>query len=63
MGRQQDPVLRKEAEDMCRMMASSTYVVQDHEDLNNIKDLRIHATMYPNNASNLYRACIAGIRR
>ena len=44
-------------------MASSTYALMEDEDLNNVEDMRIHATMYSNNASNLYRACMAGVRR
>ena len=63
MGRQQDPLLRKQADDMCKMLASSNYGLGDHEDLDNVKDLRVHATMYSNNATNLYKACLAGVRR
>ena len=45
------------------MMAQSTYALKNEEDLDNVEDMRIHATMYPNNGTNLYRACVAGIRR
>ena len=62
-GKMSDEVKRMEADNMCKMMAQSTYALQDYEDLDNVEDLRIHATMYPNNATNLYRACAAGIRR
>ena len=62
-GRKSDPLLREQAENMCKMLASSHYSLNDDEDLDNVKDLRIHATMYSNNATNLYRACVAGIRR
>ena len=62
MGRQQDPLLREQSKKMCQMLASSNYAVSDHEDLDNM-DLRIHATMYSNNAGNLYKACMAGVRR
>ena len=48
---------------MCKMMAGSTYSFMEGEQLENVKDMRIHATMYPNNAANLYRACMAGVRR
>jgi len=48
---------------MCKMLASSNYALGDHEDLNHVEDLRIHATMYSNNATNLYKACLAGVRR
>ena len=58
-----DEVKRMEATNMCKMMSQSTYALQVEEDLDNVEDMRIHATMYPNNATNLYRACVAGIRR
>ena len=57
------------------MMASSNYALLQHEDLgkllminicdiiDNIEDLRIHAVMYPVNATNVYKACLAGVRR
>ena len=59
---------------MCKMMAASCYSLQEHEDLGNplpypnlfidhVEDKRIHATMYPVNATNLYKACLAGVRR
>ena len=62
-GRQQTPAMRMEAENMCKMVASNSYALGGHEDLNNVPDMRIHATMYSNNATNLYKACVAGIRR
>ena len=62
-GRMSDNVKRMEADNMCKMMAQSTYALHDYEDLDNVEDMRIHATMYPNNATNLYKACAAGIRR
>lgn len=58
-----DELLREEAENMCKMMASSNYALQEHEDLDNIEDKRIHATMYSVNATNLFKACLAGVRR
>jgi hypothetical protein len=58
------------------MLAASNYAVGDHEDLGNnllilsiiialdhVEDKRIHATMYSVNAVNLYKACLAGVRR
>ena len=45
------------------MMAQSTYALKADENLDEVDDMRIHATMYPTNALNLYRACSAGIRR
>ena len=62
-GKMSDDLNRIEADNMCKMMAQSTYALNDYEDLNEVEDMRIHATMYPNNATNLYRACAAGIRR
>jgi hypothetical protein len=62
-GRVNDPLLRKEADNMCKMMAISSYKLQQGEDLDNIEDMRVHSTMYPENATNLYKACISGIRR
>jgi hypothetical protein len=48
---------------MCKHLASSNYALGDHEDLDNVHDVRIFATMYSNNATNLYKACLAGVRR
>lgn len=48
---------------MCKMLAASNYGLGDHENLDEVEDLRIHATMYSNNATNLYKACLAGVRR
>ena len=62
-GRKGDENLRIEADNMCKMMAASTYAFNEGEDLENVEDMRIHATQYPNNATNLYRACAAGVRR
>lgn len=63
LGRMSDPLLRTQADHMCKMLATSNYALQEDEDLTKIEDLRIHATMYSTNASNLYRACLAGVRR
>ena len=63
MGRQQDPLLREQASTMCKMLARSNYSLNDLENLDDVKDLRIHATMYSTNATNLYKACLAGVRR
>ena len=62
-GRQQDPLYREQADNMCKMLASTNYSLMEGEDLDHVEDKRIHATMYSNNATNLYKACIAGIRR
>jgi len=42
-GRVSDPILRYEANNMCKMMAVSMYRLEKWEDLDNIKDLRIHS--------------------
>ena len=63
MGRKEDPTEKKIADNMCKMLAANNYVLMDHEDLDNVEDMRIHATMYSNNATNLYKACVSGIRR
>jgi len=55
--------MRAEADNMCKMVASSNYALMQHENLEDVPDMRIHATMYSNNATNLYKACVAGIRR
>lgn len=62
-GRVNDPMMRKEADNMCKMMAIQSYELQRWEDLDKIKDMRVHANMYPENATNLYKACVSGIRR
>jgi len=48
---------------MCKMLATSNYALMNDENLDEVDDLRIHATMYSTNATNLYRACLAGVRR
>lgn len=62
-GRMTDPNLRIETDHMCKMLATSNYSLMEEENLDELEDLRIHATMYSTNASNLYRACLAGVRR
>ena len=62
-GRQSDSLLREEADNMCKMLATSNYALMEHEDLDHVVDKRIHATMYSVNATNLYKACLAGVRR
>ena len=63
MGRKSDELDRKEADNMCKMLAANSYSLMEHEDLDNVADMRIHATMYSNTATNLYKACAAGVRR
>jgi len=62
-GRMNDPIERTRTDSMCKMLATNNYALQEDENLDEIEDMRIHATMYSTNASNLYRACMAGVRR
>ena len=62
-GRKTDPLEREKAENMCKMLAVNNYSLKEGENLEHVDDMRIHAAMYSNNATNLYRACAAGIRR
>ena len=32
-------------------------------ELESLEDLRVHSDMYPKTPQNIYRACLAGIRR
>jgi hypothetical protein len=61
-GRVNNPKLRQEAEDMCKRYTSETMWTERGE-LDAIKDLRVHSEMFPTEPANLYRACLAGIRR
>ncbi|KRX09274.1 hypothetical protein PPERSA_05943 [Pseudocohnilembus persalinus] len=61
-GRVNDPQGREEAQEMCKRYTSETMWTYRGE-LDNIQDLRVHAEMYPTNPQNIYRACLAGIRR
>lgn len=62
MGRVNDSKLRLEAEDMCRQYTYELYKTKKGQ-LEAIKDLRVHADMFPVNPENLYRVCLSGIRR
>ena len=62
-GKMSDELKRIEATNMCKMMAQSSYALGAEENLDDVEDMRIHATMYANNGTNLYKACVAGIRR
>lgn len=61
VGRVNYPELRKEAENMCKRMTAE--VIDTQEDLGDIKDLRVKSTMEPHTPANVYKACLAGIRR
>eukprot|EP00345_Euplotes_harpa_P017871 CAMPEP_0168334278 /NCGR_PEP_ID=MMETSP0213-20121227/10162_1 /TAXON_ID=151035 /ORGANISM="Euplotes harpa, Strain FSP1.4" /LENGTH=63 /DNA_ID=CAMNT_0008338871 /DNA_START=139 /DNA_END=330 /DNA_ORIENTATION=+ len=59
----QDPDDRVEAENMCKMLAFNTYKLTSDEDLSETEDLRIHGWQYAMTGENVYKACLAGIRR
>lgn len=40
-----------------------SWVNHNAKNIDNIEDLRIHADMFPENPRNIYRACLAGVRR
>ena len=58
----QDPIDRMEAENMCKMMSSSLYA-PDAEHFDKMEDTRFHGWTYAVNTENVYKACLAGIRR
>ena len=60
-GRVNNPELRKEAERMCKRL--TTEAMYTNEDLGAIKDLRVNSLMEPKCPADIYRACLAGIRR
>ncbi|EAS01445.3 hypothetical protein TTHERM_00151580 (macronuclear) [Tetrahymena thermophila SB210] len=62
VGRVNDPEGRIEAQQMCKRWAAELYWTYKGE-LDTIKDLRVHADMYPTTPQNVYRACLAGVRR
>jgi hypothetical protein len=60
-GRVNYPDLRKEAERMCKRMASEAYY--SYDDFTKIEDLRVTSFSEPDDAEGVYKACLAGIRR
>ena len=60
-GRVNYPSMRAEAERMCKRMTAET--INTNINLDDIKDLRVTATMPSNSPENIYKACLAGIRR
>lgn len=60
-GRVNVPELRNQAERMCKRL--STEMIYTAEDVAEIKDLRVHSFMEPDDAASIYKACLAGIRR
>eukprot|EP00357_Protocruzia_adherens_P004648 CAMPEP_0115006822 /NCGR_PEP_ID=MMETSP0216-20121206/20745_1 /TAXON_ID=223996 /ORGANISM="Protocruzia adherens, Strain Boccale" /LENGTH=105 /DNA_ID=CAMNT_0002373511 /DNA_START=36 /DNA_END=353 /DNA_ORIENTATION=+ len=61
-GRVNDPEMRLEAERMCATLAGETLENEDPH-FDKLTDLRVHAGMHPTTPQNIYRACLAGIRR
>lgn len=61
-GRVNDEKLRDEAHRMCKRYATENYWTRTGE-LDNLQDLRVHSEMFPTNPANVYRACLAGVRR
>lgn len=47
---------RGELGNVARLTSSKTFA-------DSIKELRVHADMFPDKPKNIYRACLAGIRR
>ena len=62
IGRTEDPKLRDEARQMCKVYASTLYRTE-YGALDELKDLRVHAEMFPTTPENVYRACLSGERR
>ena len=47
---------------MCKKYSAEMYMVEKGE-LDKIKDLRVHAEMFPTDGKNVFKACLAGLRR
>ena len=62
MGRVDNEGERNTAIKMCKRYATEMYRTPDG-DLEKIEDLRVHSDMFPDTPQNLYRVCLAGIRR
>ena len=60
-GRVNVPHLRVQAEGMCKRMANE--IMYTSEDVSKIEDLRVFSFMDPSDCGNIYKACLAGIRR
>mmetsp|Transcript_71855 Transcript_71855/g.83518 ORF Transcript_71855/g.83518 Transcript_71855/m.83518 type:complete len:106 (+) Transcript_71855:30-347(+) len=62
VGRVEDPKERETAEKMCKRWTAEQMHTYKGE-LDNIEELRVHADMFPDKPKNIFRACLAGIRR
>lgn len=60
-GRVNVPPMRKQAEAMCKRMANEN--MYSSHDFTKLEDLRVHSLMEATTAENIYKACLAGIRR
>ena len=47
---------------MCKRYTTELYATEEGE-LDNISDLRVYSEMFPKNPINVYKACLAGVRR
>ena len=61
-GRVNDPAGRDEASRMCKRYTTEMMYTRTGE-LEQLEDLRVHSDMFPKTPQNIYRACLAGIRR
>ena len=61
-GRVNDDAGRERARKMCKRFTTESMGTEFGE-LESIKDLRVHSEMFPTVPENIYRACLAGIRR
>lgn len=61
-GRVNDNQGRDEAARMCKRYTTQSMWTLTGE-LESLQDLRVHSEMFPTTPANIYRACLAGIRR
>jgi hypothetical protein len=61
-GRVNDAQGRDEAARMCKRYTTESMWTLKGE-LEKLEDLRVHSEMFPTTPANIYRACLAGIRR
>jgi len=47
---------------MCKRFTTESMATEVGE-LESVKDLRVHSEMFPTIPENIYRACLAGVRR
>lgn len=72
VGRVNDPKEREIANNMCKRLTTELMWTRKGElgknnnnfiHADNIDDLRVHADMFPDEPANVYKACLAGVRR